>query len=117
MRSVVKHNSPWDIHDAFDPMFDEEVVIESGGRRQTLKCVVFADNSGDALMNDIPETNRSDIAIQVRHQDWAFVNTLELGDKVKRTINGKVIEYGISEVVDDFTMGKRILARSTSNED
>ena len=55
-------NSPWkDVDTAFEVMFDEHVVISHKNKKQTIAAVVFTDNTGDALAEDMLDTNREDI--------------------------------------------------------
>lgn len=117
MRQVQKRKSPWDVEEAFDPMFDEEISIKSGDRKITVPCVVFSDVSGDVLTDAAIQTDRMDISIIVKNSDWAFIGRLNVGDVIERVVNGKVIEYRFSEIIEDLTMGKRIIARSATCED
>lgn len=119
MRQVQKNSSPWDVEDAFDPMFDEEITVRSGGVSVTVPCVVFSDVTGDVLSTDAIQTNRMDISIILRNADWAYLKNLSIGDAIERVVNGKVVEYRVSDFVEDMTMGKRIVARSATceNED
>lgn len=54
--------NPWkDVDTAFEVMFDEHVVISHKNKKQTIAVVVFTDNTGDALAEDMLDTNREDI--------------------------------------------------------
>ena len=100
-------------------MFDEEITIRSGDKSTSVPCVVFSDVTGDVLSDDAIQTGRMDISIIVRNSDWTYLGNLNIGDIIERIVNGKVVEYRISDFVEDMTMGKRILARSATceNED
>ena len=117
MRKVLKRKSPWDVEDAFNPMFDEEITITSGERKITVPCVVFSDVSDDVITDAAIQTGRMNISILVRDNDWAFIDNMNVGDIIERVVNGKVVEYRFSAVVEDATMGKRLLARSATCED
>ena len=98
-------------------MFDEEISIRSGDRKITVPCVVFSEVSGDVLTDAAIQTDRMDISIVVKNADWAFIKNLNVGDIIERVVNGKVVEYRFSEIVEDLTMGKRIIARSSTCEE
>lgn len=109
-------NSPFKgIDDAFDPMFNECVVIS--GRhgtksfKQTIEACVFTCATADALDDMAIDTNREDIHIVCKQKDYAFVQALQRGDVVDReATNG--VRYRISDVRRDALMGWVIDARS-----
>lgn len=108
--------SPWtDVDGAFCVMYDEPVVI-SGKRAdrrfcQTIDAVVFASSTGDALADGMMDSDREDIYIVCRQQDYAFVQSLQRGDMVSRTaFNG--LSYKVQDVRRDMLMGWLIAARS-----
>lgn len=96
-------------------MFTESIVI-SGKRgdkafRQTIEAAVFVDMTGDALTGDAIDTDREDIDIVCRKEDYAFVQKLLRGDLIERiAYNG--VTYAIKEVRNDSIMGLVISARS-----
>ena len=109
--------NPWNINDAFDPMFCEDVEINTDTSKFTLKCVVFSDNTGDAFSEDMIQTNRMDICIVIRMDDWPVIKNVHINNVVRRVVNGNVVTYAVSDVIDDQTLGKIIKARSTSISD
>lgn len=109
--------NPWEIVDAFDPMFDESIEIITDNCNLTLECAVFADATGDALSPDLVETNRIDINIVVRKNDWPVLENVHTNNIVKRTVAGKVVTYAVTDLVDDAAIGKLIKARSTDISD
>lgn len=96
---------------AFKPMFDEHVIVkQKNGTITTVLACVFLDNTGDALSETSMESSREDIVIAFSGKDiCAFINTLKRGDKVERE-SGRL--YAITEVVDDFVLGRIVKARS-----
>ena len=104
--------SPWDINDrAFEPMYEESVVIRHGTDEQTISCIVYSDMTGEPVTDSAMDTEREDINISCRKNDWAFVQALRRGDKVIRTAtNGKT--YTVQSVKYDSVMGWVIAARS-----
>lgn len=105
--------NPWtDIEDAFEPMYDEVVVVETkSGNKQTLKVLVTADSTGDPLADDMIGSDRMDITILVRKNDWCFLENISEGGLVTRYVNGNEMKYSVSDVVDDFVFGKIMKAR------
>lgn len=108
---------PWKLEDAFDPMFNEDIEIYIGGTRVTVKCAIFVDSNGEVLSDDMLDTDRRDINIFIRQRDWVLLKNVNVNDIVRRTVGGNVVEYAVSELVDDMAMGKIIKARSTSVEE
>lgn len=104
--------NPWKDYDAaFAPMFTESIVLTHQDKKQTLEVAVFTDNTGDALTEDMMDTDREDIQIVCNKRDWAYVSKLVRGDLVERTeVNG--VKYKVSEVKHDALMGWCIYARS-----
>lgn len=105
--------NPWtDIEKAFEPMYDEVVVVETkNGSRQSLNVIVSTDSTGDALANDMIGSDRMDITIIVKKNEWRYLDKITEGDMVVRYLNGKEMKYRVSEIVDDFVFGRIINAR------
>lgn len=108
--------SPWIDNDkAFAPMFTESIVISCKRSnktiKQTIEAAVFVDMTGDAISDNTLDTDREDIGIVCRKEDWAFVQKLLRGDSIERTeVNG--VKYSVKEVKHDSIMGWVITARS-----
>jgi len=108
--------SPWIDNDkAFAPMFTESIVISCKRSnktiKQTIEAAVFVDMTGDAISDNTLDTDREDIDIVCRKEDWAFVQKLLRGDSIERTeVNG--VKYSVKEVKHDSIMGWVITARS-----
>lgn len=108
MKSPFEH-----IDSAFDVFYDEQILVEcKDGRKQTLTACVFTDNTGDVLAQDMIDTDREDISIAVRREDWALLQNIEIQDSIHRIVNGKCVKYKVSDVLDDYSMGKVVKARS-----
>lgn len=105
--------NPWtDIEEAFEPMYDEVVVVETkNGSRQSLNVIVSSDSTGDALADDMIGSDRMDITIIVKKNEWRYLDKITEGDMVVRYLNGKEMKYRVSEIVDDFLFGRIINAR------
>lgn len=105
--------NPWtDIEEAFEPMYDEVVVVETkNGSRQSLNVIVSTDSTGDALADDMIGSDRMDITIIVKKNEWRYLDKITEGDIVVRCLNGKEMKYRVSEIVDDFVFGRIINAR------
>ena len=105
--------NPWtDIEEAFEPMYDEVVVVETkNGSRQSLNVIVSTDGTGDALADDMIGSDRMDITIIVKKNEWSYLDKITNGDIVVRCLNGKEMKYRVSEIVDDFVFGRIINAR------
>lgn len=105
--------NPWtDIEEAFEPMYDEVVVVETkNGSRQSLNVIVSSDSTGDALAADMIGSDRMDITIIVKKNEWRYLDKITEGDIVVRYLNGKEMKYRVSEIVDDFVFGRIINAR------
>ena len=92
---------------AFDPMFDEKVIV---GKQTILACVTM-DTGGEVLMDGMVDTEREDIVILCRPEDWGQVKLMQVGDRVRRPeANGR--EYAISSVDRDRVLGIAVRARS-----
>lgn len=95
---------------AFDPMFTEDIVINTkDGKTQTLKCFVADDITADPMSDDLMDTQMKGIAVSFNRGDWAFIGSMTRGDKLYRAKNNK--HYIVSEVLDDLAMGFIIKAR------
>ena len=105
--------NPWtDIEEAFEPMYDEVVVVNTkNGSRQSLNVIVSSDSTGDALADDMIGSDRMDITIIVKKNEWGYLDKITEGDIVVRYLNGKEMKYRVSEIVDDFVFGRIINAR------
>lgn len=104
--------NPWtDIEEAFEPMYDEVVVETKNGSRQSLNVIVSSDSTGDALADDMIGSDRMDITIIVKKNEWRYLDKITEGDMVVRYLNGKEMKYRVSEIVDDFLFGRIINAR------
>lgn len=105
--------NPWtDIEEAFEPMYDEVVVVETkNGSRQSLNVIVSSDSTGDALADDMIGSDRMDITIIVKKNEWRYIDKITEGDMVVRYLNGKEMKYRVSEIVDDFVFGRIVKAR------
>lgn len=105
--------SPWEhIEEAFEPMYDEVVVVETkNGSRQSLNVIVSTDSTGDALADGMIGSDRMDITIIVKKNEWRYLDKITEGDMVVRYLNGKEMKYRVSEIVDDFVFGRIINAR------
>lgn len=105
--------NPWEIDNAFEPMYTEVVNVSAPRKdttlRQTLKCCIFTDGTGETLYEGSTETDREDIMVVTRKGDWKFVQSLQTGDEIKRLSND--ITYTISDVKKDAFWGWIITAR------
>ena len=41
--------NPWDIDEAFEPMFTDAIAIDSKSGKQTLNVIVFTDGDADVI--------------------------------------------------------------------
>lgn len=105
--------NPWtDIEEAFEQMYDEAVVVQTkNGSRQSLNVIVSTDGTGDALADDMIGSDRMDITIIVKKNEWRYLDKITNGDIVVRYLNGKEMKYRVSEIVDDFVFGRIVKAR------
>ena len=109
-------NSPWDISEkAFEPMFDESVIISCtrNGQEtsQTVKCFVATAATGEPYTEDMIDTARVDMSFSFARKDWAFIQTVRRGDKVTRCGLLKKLSYIVQDVTEDDVMGLVITAR------
>lgn len=104
--------NPWNIDNAFDPMFDESIWLKRKDNQQlTTKAAVFIDNTAVPLDDDMMETDCEQLNFLVKRCDWPFVQKLQRGDTLKREdFNGK--KYTIQDVMNDNALGLVIKARS-----
>lgn len=103
---------------AMKPMFNDVIeIVCSNGNRQTLDCVLLTDGTGEVLTDEMLDTDRQDISLTIKKEDWWYLKNIKIGDIINREVNGTIMTYSISEIVDDFLMGKVIKARSFNNED
>ena len=83
--------NPWtDIEEAFEPMYDEVVVVHTkNGSRQSLNVIVSSDSTGEALAADMIGSDRMDITIIVKKNEWRYLDKITEGDIVVRYLNGR----------------------------
>ena len=105
--------NPWKIDSPFEPMFDEFIKVTATRNAktltQTVQCCVFNDATGDVLYDGNVQTERQDITIYFRKDDWKFVESLQTGDKISRLSTN--LEYVISDVKQDAFYGWFVTAR------
>lgn len=87
--------NPWkDIDKAFNPMFDEDIIVRyvRGNEQfsQTVKAVVYTAITGEPISIDCLESERQDININVRKCDYSFITSLQgetrLSERMGRSI-------------------------------
>ena len=109
----MNRTNPWQIDNAFEPMYTESVSVSAPRKdttlRQTLKCCIFADGTGETLYDGNTETNREDIMLVTRKGDWKFVQSLQTGDTLN--VLSTDLKYVISDVKKDVFWGWIITAR------
>lgn len=95
---------------AFEPFYNDVFsATTKNGKKTTLHTCMFACMTGDPLVEDAMETERKDIMLLCREEDWPWVKTnLSRGDSLER---GDGMKFKVTSVEDDFTMGKLIHAR------
>lgn len=100
-----------DIDKAFLPFYTDAVAVKTAdGRLTTLHVSVFQDATGDPLSEGAMETDRRDLAIVCLERDWPWVKrNVKRGDELTHAATGR--RYKVSEVEDDFAVGKVIRAR------
>ena len=105
--------NPWtDIEEAFEPMYDEVVVVETkNGSRQSLNVIVSTDGTGDALADDMIGSDRMDITIIVKKNEWSYLDKITNGDIVVRCLYDKEMIYRLFEVFVYFVIGRIVSAR------
>lgn len=110
----MKSTSPWSDINAFEPMFDEAVIVTAERERETLRqtiyCCVFSDCTGETLYEGSVDTDRQDIQVVCNERDWKFAQSLQTGDKLERPSTG--MKYVVSNVRKDAVLGWVIAARS-----
>lgn len=101
-----------DIDQAFLPFFDSAFAVTTkDGRKTTIRASLFADMTGDPFSEGAMETGRKDIVLVCREEDWPWIKAnVSRGDRL--VSDGSAAEYRVSQVEDDFTVGKIIRARS-----
>lgn len=100
------------IDNAFEPMFDEEILIETkDGSRQMLSVFVAIDETDDAMSDDMIDTDSENIVICSKMCDWDFITRIERGDKITRPM-AKGKKYVVKNVDVDGVMGLLVKARS-----
>ena len=102
--------NPFDIEDAFNPMYTDNASIVGKNCRTTLKCCVFNDSTSDPTNPDMVDTDIERIDIVTRREDWPQVKLMEIGDKVEIANTRK--RYIIDGVRRDSSLGVVISARS-----
>lgn len=99
-----------DTEKAFRPFFGEAVVARlKSGEAQTITAVVFDDIEGDPLSDQSLDTERRDIVVLCRAEDWLFVRKLKRGDRIERP--DACLKYAVSQVRNDADQGIVIKAR------
>ena len=109
--------SPWDIDDkAFEPMFDEPVIIsctrDGQEIQQTVKCFVSSDMTGEPIADEMLDTYRKDLNFSFARRDWAYLKTIRRGDKVTRQGLMGTMDYTVQDVIEDDVLGIVVKARS-----
>ena len=110
-------SSPFkDIDQAFEPMFDEHVVIvcdrgSSGSFRQTVNVIVDEDMDDEPLGDQMTETDIERISVTCKEADWNFLQRIQTGDLIERPeFHGK--RYKVFSVARDRLMGIVVKART-----
>ena len=107
--------SPWEhIEEAFEPMYDEKVVIElKDGSRLPIGVIVFTDNTSDPINEEMIDSEMEEISILVSDRYWEDVlSRVKRGDVVIRPCKMKNGKYSVSSVTMDASMGLIVRARS-----
>ena len=108
--------SPWEqIEEAFEPMYDEKVVIElkDNGGRLPISVIVFTDNTSDPINEEMLDSEMDEISILVSDRYWEDVlSKVKRGDVVIRPCKMKNVKYAVSSVTMDASMGLIVRARS-----
>ena len=109
--------NPWnDIDSAFDPMFDEEIVVKFTRNGEpcsrTLKVYVVSGATSDSMSEDIIDAQGDTIDVIARKEDCEFVSTLKRGDVVVRPMFYDRT-YAVEEVKYDELMHLVVRARSS----
>lgn len=95
---------------AFVPMFDEAITIKTtDGKRDSFDIIVFTNGDGEPLSEDMMETDREDIDILFKKEDWSFAQHLERGAEIERMCLHK--KYSVSSVRYDSALGWIVTAR------
>lgn len=107
----MKMTNPFsDIENAFRPFFNEAVVARlKTGEAQTIPACVFDDIEGEPLLDQSLDTERRDIVVLCRAEDWLFVKKLRRGDRIEMPDAG--LKYAVSQVRNDADQGIVIKAR------
>lgn len=107
--------SPWtNIEEAFEPMYDEKVVIElKDGSRLPIGVIVFTDNTSEPINEEMIDSEIEEISILVSDRYWEDVlSRVKRGDVVIRPCKMKNGKYSVSSVTMDASMGLIVRARS-----
>ena len=109
--------SPWNnIDSAFDPMFDEEIVVkfkrDGEPCSQTMRVYVTTGITSDTLSEDIMDSQSQVISIVSRQEDYAFFMKLKRGDVIVRPMCLNKI-YTVEEVKYDELMHLIAIAKSS----
>ena len=107
--------SPWtNIEEAFEPMYDEKVVIElKDGSRLPIGVIVFTDNTSEPINEEMIDSEIEEISILVSDRYWEDVlSRVKRGDVVIRPCKMKKEKYSVSSVTMDASMGLIVRARS-----
>jgi hypothetical protein len=99
--------NPWQINDAFAPMFNEAIKIQCGNNTQTLQVAVFNSTDDDTLSEDMVDSTRKHIDVYFLESDWAIARQLKRGDTIER----RFTKYSVRNVVCDDDVGVVVHAR------
>lgn len=104
--------NPWrDTDKAFDVMFDEQLVVQSNGRKTTLPVSVFQSTNDSVFEEGSIDSDVTSIDIVIRRCDWTQVSKLKRGDALTTSCY-RNMKFFVVEVVEDGVMGLVIHARS-----
>ena len=93
-------DSPWNIEEAFDPMFDETVEITLPDRRFSIKVCCFPIEQVDPFVEDDYDNKVKLVNILIRKRCYPDSLKPSIGDKV--TLKDGT-QYKICEVRDEQT--------------
>lgn len=99
------------IDKAFAPFYTDFFSVKTkDGKKTTLRTCLFQNMTGEPFSEDAMETDRQDIMLICKEEDWPWVKkNVSRGDLIQSDSSGK--KYRVSEVEDDFGVGKMIRAR------
>lgn len=111
-------NSPWNMPGAFDPMYDEDVIVRYKGDSHpcsyTAKVYVTTGITDDPAADDLMDARTDTITLNIRACDFEFFRKLTRGDEIVRPeFFGK--KYAVEEVKTDELMHLLVTAKSKKN--